>query len=303
MPDTTPDLEKFKPLRKFFIGIDSDGCAFDTMEIKHKECFCPSAISHFGLQAVSKYARETFEFVNLYSKERGKNRFPALISVLDLLRERPEVKARNVRVPDLKRLRQWIREETKLGNPALKKLAKETNDPELRLVLAWSNDVNARIADMVHGVPPFPFVRECLAKARPKADLMVVSQTPAAALLHEWQEHGLDKFIRVIAGQELGTKAQHLSLAARGKYSPDNILMIGDACGDFAAAAENSALFFPILPGKEEQSWKRLFDEGLDRFFNNTFRGAYENALKREFEAALPEKPSWRLAPDSNGLI
>ena len=34
-------LLELKPRYDFFIGIDSDGCAFDTMEIKHKECFCP----------------------------------------------------------------------------------------------------------------------------------------------------------------------------------------------------------------------------------------------------------------------
>ena len=294
MADPQKDLKKLKPSREFFIGIDSDGCAFDTMEIKHKECFCPSVIKYFGLQAVSKYAREAFEFVNLYSRERGKNRFPALISMLDLLRERPQIKARKVKVPELKRLRKWIKEETRLGNGALKKVVQTTNDPELKQALMWSEDVNARIADMVHGVPPFPFVRECLKKAASKADMMVVSQTPIEALTREWQEHGIDRFIRVIAGQEHGTKTEHIALAARDKYPSEKILMIGDAIGDLKAATDNEALFFPILPGKEEMSWKRLFEEGLERFFDNAFKGEYEDTLRREFETALPEGPSWR---------
>ena len=42
--------------KEYLVCIDSDGCAFDTMEIKHKECFCPAYINYFGLQAVSKYA-------------------------------------------------------------------------------------------------------------------------------------------------------------------------------------------------------------------------------------------------------
>jgi hypothetical protein len=61
-------LDDLKPQKEFFIGIDSDGCAFDTMEIKQKECFCPNTVKFWSLQAVSKYARETVEFVNLYSK-------------------------------------------------------------------------------------------------------------------------------------------------------------------------------------------------------------------------------------------
>src|SRR3954447_25173025 len=99
MSDPAQILKTFTPTREFFIGIDSDGCVFDTMEIKHKECFTPMFIKHFGLQAVSKYARQVWEFVNLYSKSRGANRFVTLVESLNRLRERPEVKARGVRVP------------------------------------------------------------------------------------------------------------------------------------------------------------------------------------------------------------
>ena len=41
MSDPAQVLRDFKPSREFFIGIDSDGCIFDSMEIKHKECFAP----------------------------------------------------------------------------------------------------------------------------------------------------------------------------------------------------------------------------------------------------------------------
>ncbi|HYW94004.1 MAG TPA: hypothetical protein VE870_00285, partial [Bacteroidales bacterium] len=94
-------LNKLQPGKPFFIGIDSDGCAFDTMEIKQKECFCPNLIKSFELQKISKYARETWEFVNLYSTTRGINRFLALIETFRLLSERPEVKARGMELPDL----------------------------------------------------------------------------------------------------------------------------------------------------------------------------------------------------------
>ena len=85
MADAAQPLHDFKKTHDFLVCIDSDGCAFDTMEIKHKECFCPNIIKHWGLAAVSKYAREAAEFVNLYSKFRGVNRWPALIKVFELL--------------------------------------------------------------------------------------------------------------------------------------------------------------------------------------------------------------------------
>ena len=118
----------FQKKSDFLIGIDSDGCAFDTMEIKHKECFIPNTVKYFGLQSVSKYAREAAEFVNLYSKWRGINRFPALTMTLDLLEERPEVKNRGTKIPKLQGVRDWIERETKLGNPALTAEVEKTGE-------------------------------------------------------------------------------------------------------------------------------------------------------------------------------
>src|SRR5437660_1019302 len=228
MSDPAQILRDFKPTREFFIGIDSDGCIFDSMEIKHKECFTPMFIKHFELQAVSKYAREVWEFVNLYSKTRGANRFPALVRALNLLRERPQVRARGVKVPDTKALDEWIKRETKLGNATLNAEVKNGNRG-LKPVKRWSDAVNAQIEDIVKGVPPFPLVRECLQKINGRADAMCISQTPAEALKREWAEHGLDRYVKIIAGQEMGTKKDHLNFAAARKYPPDKILMIGDA--------------------------------------------------------------------------
>jgi len=292
MSDPAQILRDFKPTREFFIGIDSDGCIFDSMEIKHKECFTPMFIKHFELQAVSKYAREVWEFVNLYSKTRGANRFPALVRALNLLRERPQVKTRGVKVPDTKALDEWIARETKLGNATLNAEVKNGNRG-LEQVKRWSDAVNAQIEDIVKGVPPFPLVRECLDKINQKADAMCISQTPAEALEREWAEHGIDKFVKMIAGQEMGTKTEHLKFAAVGKYAQNKILMVGDAPGDFNAAKKNGALFFPVNPGNEEASWQRLYEEGLDRFFGGTYAGEYEASLVKAFDACLPEKPSW----------
>jgi len=292
MTDPTQPLRDFKPSKEFFIGIDSDGCVFDSMEIKHKECFTPMFIKHFHLQAVSKYAREVWDFVNLYSKTRGVNRFPALSRSLNLLRERPQVIARNVKVADTDALDAWIKRENKLTNSTLKKEI-ESGNKALEQVYAWSLAVNEMIEDIVEGVPPFPLFRESLTKMVAKADAIVVSQTPTEALEREWAEHGIKPYVKLIAGQELGTKTEHIKFAAAGKYAPEKMMMIGDAPGDFKAAKGNNALFYPINPGKEEKSWERFHNEALDRFFAGKYAGDYEKELVKEFDACLPEKPGW----------
>jgi phosphoglycolate phosphatase-like HAD superfamily hydrolase len=287
------NLADYQPEREFLVGIDSDGCVFDTMELKHKECFIPAFINHYELQGVSKYAREAAEFVNLYSKSRGVNRFPGLVEQLDWLRRRPEVKARGIDVPDPKGLREWVVAEPRLGNPALKRAVEATQDPDLKLALRWSEAVNAAIAAMVRGVPPFPYVRECLERLAEPADLLVVSATPSEALHAEWAEHELAPLVRMICGQELGTKKEMLAVARH--YPAGNVLMIGDAPGDFKAAIANQCLFFPINPGREEASWQRLYEEGIERFLGGAFAGAYQQRLLDEFERTLPETPPWRV--------
>ena len=294
MQNPQDELRQIAHEHDFFIGIDSDGCCFDSMEIKHKECFCPMTIKYFGLQPVSKYAREAWDFVNLYSKQRGVNRFPALIAVLDLLRERKEVRDRKATIPELPALRKWIADETKLGNPALEQKVAQTGDEELKRVLDWSKAVNAAVRDIVQGVPPFPLVRESLQKAEMQADLIVVSGTPLEALVREWDEHGLRPFVHMIAAQEHGAKKEHLTLASAGRYPGERMLMIGDAYGDLKAAQAVGALFYPILPGREEWSWERLHGEALDRFFAGNYQGAYQDQLMQELSDALPDTPPWR---------
>ena len=127
-------LTQFVPAKEFFMGVDSDGCVFDSMEIKHKECFCPTFIRHFGLQPISQFAKETWEFVNLYSLSRGCHRFVALVKALDLLAERKEVKESGVIIPRLQVFRDWMVKQSKLGNPALEAAILATGHPELTMV-------------------------------------------------------------------------------------------------------------------------------------------------------------------------
>ena len=190
-------LRDFKPTKDYFIGIDSDGCVFDSMEIKHKECFAPMFIKHFNLQAVSKYARQVWEFVNLYSKTRGVNRFPALSRSLNLLRLRPQVIARKVKIPDTVALDQWTARENKLTNSTLKTEVESGNEA-LEPVLRWSIAVNQAVQDIVRGVPPFPLFPESLAWMTEKADVIVVSQTPTEALDREWAEHGIKEQVKLM---------------------------------------------------------------------------------------------------------
>ena len=116
-------LKQFVPEKDFFIGIDSDGCVFDSMEVKQKE--------------------------------------------FELLKSREEIRGSASKLPDISCLKKWVDS--------------------------------------------------------------------------EWKEHDLIKYIKLVDGQEHGTKSEHLAKTAKGKYPDNRILMIGDAIGDMEAAKNNNA--------------------------------------------------------------
>jgi phosphoglycolate phosphatase-like HAD superfamily hydrolase len=282
-------LKSFQPRHEFFIGIDSDGCVFDSMEVKQKEFFIPTALKYFDLFAISKSLRATWEFVNLYSVYRGGNRFNSILKVFELLSKKKEITDSGCKLPDMTALAKWVKIETKLGNENLRKYLESEYDPDLEKVLKWSEAVNEDINLWLRNIPPFPYALKAIRKISVFADLIIVSQTPLEALDREWEEHNLKKYVRTIAGQEHGTKTGHIAMAAKGKYHDNKILMIGDAKGDYDASENNGILFYPIIPGKENESWKRFVSEGFEKFINGTFSGDYEGKLLKEFWKSLPE--------------
>jgi phosphoglycolate phosphatase-like HAD superfamily hydrolase len=290
---TKEALIGFQPQHDFFVGVDSDGCVFDTMEIKQKQCFHGLIAKMWGLIPIEALLRETAEFVNLYSQSRGSNRFPALLKTMDLLRQRSTVKTSQIAVPEMNGLRSWIAEESQLGMPALEAKVTSTGDTDLAKVLDWSHAVNREVETIVKQVPPFKWVRECLHKMGALADVVVVSQTPTEALVREWEVNDMMDSAGFIAGQELGTKAEHIAMATRDRYPPSHILMIGDALGDCHAAKANDAFFFPINPAHEEASWQLLYEEAFDKFIAGGYAGEYERQLIERFDALLPATPPW----------
>lgn len=287
-------VDSSKQTKVFFIGIDSDGCVFNSMVPKQKEFFCPNVIRYFGLLPVSEIARETWEYVNLYSKTRGINRFLALSLFFELLAEREEVSGKGIQYYNPEPLREWIKKETKLGDEALSEYARKVNIPEINLLLKWSLKVNEEIGQWVKGIKPFTYVGPVLNRIKKAADVAVVSQTPVGALAREWGENNIGEYADEIYGQEHGTKSEQLALATKGKYRDGNILMIGDSPGDLKAAKSNGVLFYPVIQGKEEASWKRLYEEGLDIFFSGRYGKTYEAELIEEFQANLLESPPWK---------
>ncbi|NLP08828.1 HAD family hydrolase [bacterium] len=278
----------------FLIIVDSDGCAFDTMEIKHQECFIPHTIRCWRLQPISRYVRRLAEFVNLRSRFRGLNRFPALIKLFDWLQQWPDLQTAQRYIPPIPALRRWVAQSNVWNHKALAREIENNDAADLRQALEWSQAINRSVRAMVRGIPPFAGVAESLALVSDWADILVCSVTDQAQLVREWQEHGLDRYLALIAGQKSGSKAEIVRLAMQGRYQRDKVLMIGDAPSDQAAADENGVAFYPILAGREAASWGYFYQEAAELFHTGRYRSHCEPEWIADFYGNLPLYPDWQ---------
>ncbi|MBQ6595209.1 MAG: HAD family hydrolase [Clostridia bacterium] len=292
MDDT---LVRMRRGHEFLVCVDSDGCAFDTMSLKQKDCFFPATERAWELERFAPYARETALFVNLYSSTRGMNRYPALVRTLRLLDRRPEARALGYACPDLEPLEEWIRQTSALSQGALTEHIRSLGrtEPVLERTVEWVRTVDANIERLVRHIPPFPGVREALRRFSVFADIVVVSTATNADLRREWGEHGLLDLVTAVAGQETGSKADCIRKANGGRYPAGHVLMIGDAPGDHRAALDAGALFYPILADREEESWRLAEETVAEQFRSGTYAETGMGPALERFRQTLLAEPPW----------
>lgn len=275
------NVQTFQKINDLLICVDSDGCAMDTMDVKHKEAFGPAAVAIWGLEDFQDVFLKTWNEINLYTRTRGINRFKGVVQTFAAL------EAKGMKMPDISRFKKWTEETTELSNPALERAIAKTGDEQLKQALAWSHAVNQTIEDKLAGQDrPVTGAKEGLEAAAAVADVAIVSSANEEAVLDEWNRHGLSEHVDILLGQDAGTKSYCIS-QLKSLYPTEQMLMVGDAFGDLDAALQNGVRFYPILVGKEAESWARFRTEALPRMESGDFDESYQQALIQEFYANL----------------
>lgn len=275
-------LDNFIKKKDFLICIDSDGCAIDTMDIKHIKCFGPCMVTEWNLEEWKEPILERWNEVNLYTLTRGINRFKGLAVALI------EINEKYITIEGLDEFVRWTEETKELSNESLEVEIEKTNNICLKKALEWSKSVNKSI-DLLSDDEKCPFegVKEAIILAKKVADIAIVSSANEKAVLDEWNKHGLLENVDIVLTQNIGSKSYCINkLIAKG-YSRNNVLMVGDALGDLKAAEENEALYYPIMVRKEKESWIRFSKEALERFTSNSYYGEYQEKVIAEFKANL----------------
>lgn len=272
------NLENYEKKKEFLICVDSDGCAMDTMDLKHTRCFGPCLTAEWGLDEWRGPILERWNEINLYSMTRGINRFKGLAKMLG------EVDERYTKIEGLDSLEKWVEESSELSNAALAQAIRDGGGICLQKALSWSVRVNEKIDNLPFDVKkPFEGVCRALEYAHTKADIAVVSSANQQAVQEEWDMYGLSRHVDILLSQEAGSKAFCIAELIKKGYAAANVLMTGDAPGDYDAAIKNKVLFYPIYVRHEKEAWEEFSNDAVPRFLNGTYQGAYQEEKVGEF--------------------
>ncbi len=275
-------LEAFARKRDYLVCVDSDGCAMDTMDIKHIRCFGPCMVKEWKLEAWEGQILDRWNEINLYSMTRGINRFLALAMALE------EINESLTPVEGVEELSAWVKEADELSNGSVQRKAEESGLEIFRKALAWSKAVNQSISELPEETKkPFEGVAEGLKAAHESADVAIVSSANLEAVVEEWQKHGLMDSVDVCLTQNVGSKAYCIGKMLEYGFAADHVLMIGDAPGDLSAAQKNGVLYYPILVKHEKESWETFVKEALPRFLQGTYKGDYQEQQIQAFRSNL----------------
>ncbi|MBQ8177675.1 MAG: HAD hydrolase-like protein [Clostridia bacterium] len=271
-------LQDFKKSKDYLVCVDSDGCAMDTMDIKHFKCFGPCMVDEWGLSKWRKPILARWNELNLYTITRGINRFKGLSLALQ------EINKQYTKIEDLDTLVRWVGTSKELSNDALKRAICECPDSiSLKKALSWSMAVNTSINALPDEEKlPFPLAKEALKYAHERADVAIVSSANLDAVLEEWEKHGLLEHVDIVLAQNAGSKAYCIGELVKKGYELEKVLMCGDAPGDLDAAEKNAVYYYPILVKKEKYSWGRFIDSSFDLLVSGNY-GEQQEGFKQEF--------------------
>lgn len=270
-------LDSYSKEKEYLIAIDSDGCVFDNMTVKHQKFFFPNLLKAFSLSDQDGRMAKVWDEINLDYPTRGINRFKGLALFFKSFEP----------VGDPSAFYQMLQDGEGMSNERLALEIEKTGDPFLKQVLAWSQSVNTRIQSDLKQVEPFKGAIEGVKVCSDHADIVVVSSANQEAVMKEWKEAGLLPYVRFMSSQDVGSKEEVLETLLQKGYDKSKILMIGDARGDYAAAKRVGAHYYQISYQKEVAAWQQLQDQVLTDFVAGLYQYDGQEIIETALEDAL----------------
>ena len=260
------NLANFAPKHKWLVCIDSDGCAIDSMEVKHRTAFGPAAAVEWEISGLSSDFLNRWNEINLYSGTRGINRFKGLSII-----------TREYQLMGWQDIETWAGTSSVLSNDSLT----DRKEDGLVKALSWSLAVN-KIIEAMPLPKPFMGVEAALKNLQGQADIAIVSSANLQAIQAEWDAADLTRYVSSVTSQNDGSKSSIISCFLNKGYTRENVLVVGDAPGDMKAAEENGVAFYPIVPGDEVNSWQCFADSALREVMEGGLSNKYIDSFCRK---------------------
>lgn len=170
----------YKKTKKYLVGIDSDGAVFDSMKIKHTDSFIPAAVEVWGFdEQTAKRFTQIEEKINLYSMNRGINRFPGLLMTFEELGG----------TEGLENFRKYINSDYPFSNVGLEEYMQKNPFEMLDKAMEWSKLCDKLFLEGTKDLKPFAGVSKALNIMHTAADIMVVSAPHPAKAVQAAADH------------------------------------------------------------------------------------------------------------------
>jgi hypothetical protein len=252
--------------------IASEGALFDPAPAE-MGCFLPAFAEFFGGRIDEGVLAEVWRFVRLESRFRGGNRYRCLDEALRLLERRPEAASQRSRLSSSSyALEAWLASELEPRREGLAAATKNGRRPALARVFAWSEAVDAAIGSLP-SAQAYPGARSAL------------------PLLAQGSELRLAPAPSPSGRAPLRRLGVHFSCHGYPLSEGPRILVVGDTMSALEAARRERLSFFPIVPGREDESWTALAGTGFSRFLQG--ERAPSQGLLASLLCALSADPSW----------
>jgi hypothetical protein len=263
---------KARPQSGFAVLIASEGVLFDP-EPAEMSRFLPAFAASFGGSIDGEVLAEVWRFVRLTSRSRGRDRYRCLDEALRLLERRAESAPQRGRLSSTAyALEAWLACELEPSPQSLAAATKGGRRPVLARVLSWSEAVDAALLEA-------------------PAATAYASACAALPLFAQSAE------LRLVPAPSPASRAPLRRLGVRFSChgypvrEGPRVLVVGDTMAALEAARRSRLSFFPIVPGREEESWARLAETGFPRFLRG--ERAPSRGLLASFLSAFSSNPPW----------
>jgi hypothetical protein len=274
--------------------LDSAGTVLDCMGPRHSLAFFPAFADAFFKGMDRRALEEVWSYVALDSRSRSANRFRLLASALRLSRRHPRIRSRHEFEEEVAAaLEHWL---ASGGAPTASGMERALRDRSFgdALVSAaiWSIDVDARLS----ALPPpraFEGAAEAIKAMAGGARIVVAGEGRSLDTERDWRRAGLLGAALglgelVFVGEDCGSFVE-IALAAK-RYARGPVLVVGDSPVELEAARSSGTFFYPISPGRERESWRRLEKD----FFPAFLKGERTSADSAGFLAQFAAEPDWQ---------